>query len=76
VTAKHNAKHPDRGLSHYPDRLRARGLGKAPQMAPVDGLRNRQERRIRETCSVDHRHDIAHCDGRPWRVFTSGDDEL
>lgn len=67
---KHHCKHPTRGHSHYPERLRARGLSKTPQLAPLDGnggLRTKQERRVRDTCSLSHSHDMVSCDGHAWR---------
>lgn len=45
MTKKFNTKHPDRGRSQYPRRLRDRGLTKAPKLEDVDRLRERQERR-------------------------------
>jgi hypothetical protein len=42
MSRKHNTQHPDRGRSHYPDRLAARGLTKAPTMPDLDRLRGRQ----------------------------------
>jgi hypothetical protein len=54
VSRKHNTQHPERNRSRYPERLAARGLGKAPRMAEIDGtqgLRARQERREKETGS-------------------------
>jgi hypothetical protein len=42
MARKHNTKHPDRGASHYPDRLAARGLSRVPAMATVESLRKRQ----------------------------------
>ncbi len=51
MSGKYNTKHPERGTSHYPERLYARHLKTAPRMAVIDGdtgLRARQERRTRE----------------------------
>src|SRR5512146_2537962 len=72
MSRRHNTKHTGRSKSRYPQRLVARGLGKAPTLAEIEGpsgLRVRQERRIRETCSLTHAHDVVSCDGQPWRVF-------
>lgn len=44
MSRKYNAQHPDRGRSHYPSRLAARGLTKAPTMPSLDSLRSRQAR--------------------------------
>jgi len=44
VSRKHNCKHPNRGLSKYKDRLRRRGLGKAPRMESLVDLKGRQKR--------------------------------
>jgi hypothetical protein len=56
------ARHPSRGRSHYPERLEARGLSKAPRMEPLDPLRKRQEARVER--------------GQPpWRVWAAEDAE-
>jgi len=44
MARKHNTKHPDRGASHYPDRLAARGLSRPPALPTVESLRSRQAR--------------------------------
>lgn len=39
-------------------------------LTPIDGaggLRVRQERRVRDSCTLSHSHDIASCDGHAWR---------
>jgi hypothetical protein len=59
MTKKYNTKHPDRSRSRYPLRLTARGLGKSPTLAQIEGstgLRARQTRRKDET-------------GHPWRIW-------
>jgi hypothetical protein len=66
MARKHNTKHFDRSRSNYPSRLEARGLAKAPSLAPVEQLRNRQERRVRETCSLAGDHNGHKCNGFPW----------
>jgi len=72
MTTKYNCKHPDRGHSRdtgeagYQKRLHDRGLGKAPRMEPLEDLRKRQERRVRETCTVSPDHDGHKCNGVPW----------
>lgn len=43
MSKKHNTKHPNRGLSNYPERLRKRGLHKAPMMASLAELKKRQK---------------------------------
>lgn len=51
MSRKHNTKHPGRARSRYPQRLEARGLGKAPMLAEIEGtqgLRARQERRVEQ----------------------------
>lgn len=48
MSGKYNRPHPDRGRSHYSERLTKRGLSKAPRMEAVDVLRTRQERRIEQ----------------------------
>ena len=48
LTTKHNCKHPERARSRYPERLRARGLSKAPLMLPLATLRSRHLARIKE----------------------------
>jgi hypothetical protein len=42
MSRKHNCKHPNRGISNYPERLRRRGLGKSPVMEPLEVLKRRQ----------------------------------
>jgi hypothetical protein len=51
MSGKYNKKHPDRSTSRYPQRLAARGLGKAPAMVAVEVLRTRQIRRTEQTGS-------------------------
>lgn len=74
MSVKHNVSHKEkfgRGKSRYPDRLAARGLSHAPHLAEIEGstgLRARQERRVRETCTVGPNHDRHECNGQPWRV--------
>jgi len=46
MSRHYNARHPNRGRSHYPERLEARGLSKAPRMEPLEPLRKRQEARV------------------------------
>lgn len=51
MTKKYNGQHPERGRSRYPERLAARGLRKSPMLAEIEGdqgLRRRQERRMKE----------------------------
>lgn len=43
MSKKHNCKHPNRGLSNYPQRLKKRGLHKAPMMASLAELKKRQK---------------------------------
>lgn len=75
MSRHYNTKHPDRSRTDdtrgYRKRLQSRGLGKAPALADVDVLRNRQERRVVATCTLDHNHDADfshsdHCDGVPF----------
>jgi len=42
MSRKYNTKHPNRGISNYPERLRRRGLGKTPVMVPLDVLKRWQ----------------------------------
>jgi hypothetical protein len=51
MSRHYNTQHPERGRSHYPDRLSARGLTKAPTMPKVEDLRKIQEARQRRTGS-------------------------
>lgn len=75
MSTKHNVSHKTkfgRGVSHYPDRLAARGLSKAPSLAAIEGatgLRLRQDRRVMATCTEDHEHNVIDCNGHAWRVF-------
>ncbi len=80
MSRKHNCKHPERGrnseegASGYQKRLRDRGLGKAPRMADLDGLRAKQLRRVRETCTMGPEHDGHKCNGSPFpRAAELGD---
>lgn len=57
MSVKHHCKHPSRGKSNYPRRLRKRGLSKAPALEDTETLQKRQERRTEET-------------GVPWAVWT------
>lgn len=68
-------KHPFRTNSRYPERLRKRGLNKTPQLAPVEVLRTRQARRIRDSCLIDHNHNTAHCEGHPWLLVSAATDD-
>lgn len=47
MSRKHNAPHPQRGRSHYRQRLAQRGYtgGAQPHMDELDTLRARQQRR-------------------------------
>lgn len=62
MTKHHCTKHPTRSRSHYPERLTARGLSKAPHLEPLDLLRKRQEARVERG-------------EPPWRVRTALVDE-
>ncbi len=73
MSRKCNCKHPLRARSHYPERLVKRGLAKPPALESLENLRTRQDRRVRETCTLDSAHASHACNGHPWRV-SSGDD--
>jgi hypothetical protein len=66
VSRKHNTAHPDRGRSHYRDRLTKRGLSKSPRLEDLNTLEWRQERRTIATCYRDHVHNLTDCTGQPW----------
>ena len=66
MTTKHNCKHPDRKRSNYAVRLARYGLSKSPRLEELEVLERRQNRRVIETCDLDHAHDVFHCDGYPW----------
>lgn len=56
MSTKHNVNHHEafgRGPGNYRARLQARGLSKAPALAPLDKLRARQAARVEAT-------------GQPW----------
>lgn len=53
MSRKHNTQHPERGRSHYPERLAKRGLTKTPTMPTLDYLRAKQEREKREADAQD-----------------------
>lgn len=49
-------------------------MGTSGRLAPIEGptgLRNRQERRIRQSCTVDHVHRNIDCNGVPWPTYAS-----
>lgn len=75
MSMKHNCLHPNRGRSNYPHRP---GMYSHGSLANVDGLRARQERRVRETCTLDHEHDVhgLGCNGRPWPRASESVDDL
>lgn len=70
MSRHYNTTHPERSRTDetkgYRKRLQSRGLSKAPRMADVADLRNKQERRIRETCTITHEHDTDNCNGLPF----------
>jgi hypothetical protein len=70
MSRKYNVKHirnRSNEVSGYRKRLIQRGLSKAPMLADVDTLRLRQDRRIRETCSLEGDHDRHDpCNGVPF----------
>lgn len=66
MSTKHNCPHPERGRSHYRDRLARRGLSKSPVMGSLEHLQGRQERRVQETCTRGTDHARHECDGFPW----------
>jgi hypothetical protein len=48
MSRKHNTKHPERGRSHYPQRLTARGISSAGvRMMDLDLLRRRAANRAK-----------------------------
>lgn len=49
MSRKNCCKHPERGRSHYPERLTKRGLNKTPEMESLAQLRSRQAARVRDT---------------------------
>ena len=42
MSRHYNTQHPDRGRSHYPERLSNRGLTKTPTMPTLEYLHNKQ----------------------------------
>lgn len=70
MSHKHNIKHPGRAKSRYPLRLAKRGLSKAPVMEDLETLTKRQERRVKDTCTLKSEHDHHDCDGQPWWTGT------
>lgn len=58
MSRHYNTKHPDRGRSHYPERLDARGVTSAScRMRKLDDLRRIQRAREERT-------------GVPWATYT------
>ena len=43
MSRKYNTKHPERGMSHYPERLARRDLSRTPEMESLSTLRKRQD---------------------------------
>jgi hypothetical protein len=84
MSRHHNTKHPLRGVSHYPSRLKRRGFSKSPELESSETLRKRQEKRVAETCTLgdNHEHRVNAvnddgeliCNGRPW--WTGSAEEL
>lgn len=66
MSAKHNCKHVDRSRSNYPNRPGVYSHGHLAEVEGSTGLRSRQERRVRATCSVGNDHDGHKCDGFPF----------
>lgn len=49
-------------------------MGTSGRLEPIEGptgLRNKQERRIRQSCGLDHRHNVVECNGVPWPTAAS-----
>lgn len=75
MSRKHNARH-ERGKSHYPERLEARGLSKSPVMPDLDRLRahvnaesfDPQERQRREALAVAQGRRPLYYGPRPWAL--------
>lgn len=66
MSRHYNTRHDDRNKSNYPERLNHRGLSKAPAMEELEVLERRQDRRVRDTCTLVHEHDTIDCNGFPW----------
>jgi hypothetical protein len=70
MSRKHNTKHEERGTSNYPFRARIFSIGGSRQMEGLETLRNRQNRRIKNTCTLHEVHvatdDARDCNGQAW----------
>jgi hypothetical protein len=72
MSRHYNTKHDDRGTSNYQDRPGVMGTsGHLPAIEGNAGLRAKQDRRVRLTCTIGDNHDGHECNGRP---FPFGDD--
>jgi hypothetical protein len=66
MSRKHNTKHEERGTSNYPTRPGMYRLRRNAQMDTAEHLRGVQDRRIRETCTLDPgKHSVHQCNGSP-----------
>lgn len=80
MSRKHNTKHEERGTSNYPTRPGMYRLRRNAQMESLEHLRQVQDRRIRETCTLSSdNHGTHQCNGSPLpqqlsEGFTVGND--
>lgn len=65
MSRHHNTKHPERS------RKTPREFGKLAGIEGRSGLRERQERRVRATCTIGENHNGHDCNGVP---FPTGSD--
>lgn len=70
MSRHHNTKHFERSGSNYEGRPGMMGTGgHLPAIEGNAGLRARQERRVKATCTVSEDHDHHACNGFPWPAY-------
>jgi hypothetical protein len=78
MSRHHNTKHDERSGSNYAERTGVMGTGgHLPAIEGNSGLRAKQDRRIKATCTVGEDHDRHECNGQPFPFAseTAEDDE-
>lgn len=76
MSTHHNTKHDERSKSNY--QTRPGMMGTSGHLAAIEGgsgLRARQERRIRNTCTLPHEHDTDSCNGSPFPTSREENDD-
>lgn len=72
MSRHHNTKHDERSPANYANRPGMMGTsGHLTAVEGNSGLRAKQERRIRATCTIGDNHDHHECNGVPFPAGTS-----